>query len=95
MSEEENKLIAEISRAARVKAFVEDELFQQAFNQIEKQYLEEWMDSPARDTEGREKLWWALKILKKVRSDIEKHVETGGLAKTQLERLREGIKNFF
>lgn len=69
----------------RAKEVLENEAFTAAFEAIEKEVIEQWTNSPARDLEGREKLWSYLHLLKKVRTHLTTTLETGKLAQIELQ----------
>lgn len=69
----------------RANEVLENEAFQQAFDDIENEVIEQWKNSPARDEAGREKLWTYLMLLKKLKAQITTTLETGKLAKLDLE----------
>lgn len=87
----------EINRARQAAEVLENEAFQAAFQQIEQEIVEQWKNAPARDTDGRERLWTMLQLLQKVKQTLEASMQAGHLAaqnlkhhKTMLERLRSG-----
>lgn len=69
----------------RAKEILENEAFIAAFESTEKEVIEQWTNSPARDWEGREKLWSYLHLLRKVRTHLQTTLETGTLAKLELQ----------
>lgn len=82
----------------RAKEVLENEAFVAAFEAIEQEVIEQWTNSPARDADGREKLWSYLHLLRKVKAQLTTTLETGKLAKLDLqhqqslsERLRSTI----
>ena len=72
----------------RAKEVLENEAFQAAFDAIEQEYTEAWKTSPARDAEGREKLWTYLMLLRKVKAHLQTTLETGKLAALDMDRKR-------
>ena len=70
---------------SRAKEVLENEAFIDAFEAIEKEVIEQWTNSPARDQDGREKLWSYLHLLKKVRTHLTSTLETGKLAQIELQ----------
>ena len=48
----------------RAREVIENEAFIAAFEAIEKEVTEQWMNSPARDEAGREKCWTYLMLLR-------------------------------
>ena len=69
----------------RAKEVLENEAFIAAFEAIEKEVIEQWTNSPARDQDGREKLWSYLHLLRKVRTHLTSTLETGKLAQVELQ----------
>src|SRR5262245_25256090 len=83
----EDKLQTSIARGARAEALLKNELLQEAFATLERDYIEAWKISPARDTDGRERLWQAVNIVGKVRDHLVKVVNDGKLARRHLNEL--------
>lgn len=82
----------------RAKEILENEVFQAVFTDIENEVIETWKQTPARDVEGRERLWTYLSLLKKVQTRLQTTLETGKLAQLELEhkqtvadRLKAGL----
>jgi len=69
----------------RAKEVLENEAFQQVFVDIEQEVMSQWKNSPARDAEGREKLWSYLMLLQKVKTHLESSLESGRLAMIDVE----------
>jgi hypothetical protein len=83
----EDKLQAAISRGARAEALLNNELLQEAFARLEQDYIEAWKISPARDTDGRERLWQAVNIVAKVRDHMVRVINDGKLSQRHLNDL--------
>ena len=83
----EDKLQKSITRGARAEALLKNELLQEALVTLERDYIEAWKTSSARDTDGRERLWQAVNIVGKVRDHIVKVVNDGKLSQRQLNDL--------
>ena len=83
----EDKLHESISRGARAEALLQNDLLQEAFVRLEQDYVEAWRVSPARDTDGRERLWQAVNVVAKVREHIVKVVNDGKLSQRHLDEL--------
>ena len=86
----EDKLHIAIARGARAEALLGNELLQDAFVRLEQDYIDAWKISPARDTDGRERLWQAVNIVGKVRDHIVKVVNDGKLSQRHLAELAKG-----
>jgi hypothetical protein len=83
----EDKLLGSITRGARAEALLTNELLQESFVKLERDYIEAWKISPARDSDGRERLWQAVNIVGKVRDHLVKVANDGKLAQRQLNEL--------
>lgn len=70
---------------SRAKEVLENEAYIAAFEAIKTDILEQWTNSPARDADGREKLWTCLKLLQKVQTQLQSTLETGKLAQLELQ----------
>ncbi|MBT2300373.1 hypothetical protein J7E70_07835 [Variovorax paradoxus] len=75
----------EIYNADRAKEVLENEAFHQAFHDIKQELTEQWKTSPARDLDGREKLFLMLKMLEKVEICLKASLDSGTLAKEKLK----------
>ena len=86
--DEESRLLAEQERARQAQELAEHPLFKEALATYRERLMHEWAESPARDTEGREKLWLMLKTAEAVERHLVELMETGKLASIQLEQRR-------
>ena len=57
----------EIARGLRARAILDDPLVVAALAAIEQGCVEEWRRTPARDVEGRERLWLMLQLAERFR----------------------------
>ena len=73
----------------QAKLVLGNEAFKQALDDIEAEITESWKNAPARDQEGREKLWQMLKLAGKLRANLQTRLETGMLARIQIEEERK------
>ncbi len=74
----------EIARGERAQQLLNDPLLVEAFETIEKELHDQWQNSPARDAEGREKLFLTLKCLHKMHGHLVNVLESGKMAKATL-----------
>jgi hypothetical protein len=72
----------------RAREILENEVFQQVFADYRTEITEQWMKSPARDVDGRERLWTFLAHLNKLETMIQSTLDTGKLAAKDLEHRR-------
>lgn len=81
----------------RAKEILENEVFQQVFNDIESEIWEAWKKAPLKDVEGREKLHQYLTMLGKVKTQLESILESGKLSELDVNHHRsmaERAKDF-
>ncbi|WP_213941195.1 hypothetical protein [Pseudomonas sp. dw_612] len=69
----------------RARECLENEAFIWAFEGYEQELTEAWRTSPARDAEGREKIYLSLQLLNKLKAKITQSLETGQLADLELQ----------
>lgn len=69
----------EIARGNYAARMLEDPMFQEIFATIRANQYAAWMNSPVRDTEGREKIWQFTKMLDNVKTALEV-IRDNGLA---------------
>jgi hypothetical protein len=78
----------QIYDANRCAEVLDNEAFIAVFNDIEQEVTEQWKNSPARDEEGRQKLWVYLTVLRKVKAQLTQTFENGKMAAIELEHKR-------
>lgn len=83
----DDKLQRDIVRGARATELLKSELLQESLAKLEHDYIDAWKITPARDTDGRERLWQAVNIVGKVRDHLVKVANDGKLAQRQLDDL--------
>ena len=69
----------------QARLVLDNEAFVAAFDATEKEVIEQWTNTPARDAAGRESLWQYLMILRKVKANLTTTMETGKLAQIELQ----------
>lgn len=77
-----------IYHADRAREVLENEAFIGAMADIKSEITDQWTKSPARDAEGREKLWMLLSLANKLESTLKTTFDSGKLAKLDLEHQR-------
>ncbi len=73
-------------------SLAENELLNEAMDAIDKEVMEQWIECPARDKEGKEALWQLIKTSRKFRSILTGYIESGKLASEQLKRFEKESK---
>ena len=91
--DEQGKLQQEVSQSNKARQLLDNPLFKEALNELKKLYAESLFNTGAKETETREKLWLAYNVVGKVEQHIKEILDTGKLAKKQLEDFRTNIKN--
>jgi hypothetical protein len=76
----------EKQRGQRAKAILEDEIFAEAVQKVSAELRQEWLNSPIRDTEGREKIYMMEKMLNVLLVQLRSVLETGKLASKQINK---------
>lgn len=87
-----------ITLGNRAKEVVENEAYMAAFEMIRKEIDEQWKASPARDVDGRERLWLMQALLKKLELAMQSTMDSGKLAmadllheRSKMQRAKEWI----
>ena len=80
------------SRGIRARELLDNELVQEALATLQAEYLKAWEASPARDAEGRERLWVMVKLVEKFRGHLEQVFEAGKLADAELVEIERRKK---
>ena len=67
-------------RARRAQSLLNDPLVKEAFETLEKDLLDSWRNSGTSDTETRESLWLAMRLLDRLHIHLQSILETGQMA---------------
>lgn len=86
---DQQELHAQQDRASKAQALLENELLSEALEAIEREILDQWVECPARDKEGKEALWQLIKTARKFRGVLQGYVQTGKLATDKLKRFEK------
>lgn len=87
MSEQESR--AAEDKGALALSLSENELLNEALDAIDKEVMEQWINCPARDKEGKEALWQLIKTSRKFKSILTGYIETGKLATDRLKHFEK------
>lgn len=71
--------------ATLAREVLDNEAFQQAFEDIKQEYVTAWMNSPVRDPEGREELYRLLKLTDKLKATLDGMLTDGKIAQAERE----------
>ncbi len=83
----DDKIQRQINEAAHADGLLRDEFLWAQFDYLESEYIREWKTWPARDTDGRERLWQAVNVVGKVKDHLVKVLNDGKLAKQHIQGL--------
>lgn len=72
----------EIKRGREARQLLEHPLLNEAFTTLDSEIATSWKSSPARDAEGREKLYLMQALLTRIHLHLNSIMETGMLAAT-------------
>jgi len=75
-------------RAAKAEALLRNELFIEAFEYLDEQFVEAWRTSSIDDEEAREKIFHLMQALGAVKGYFQSVVEDGKMAQVQLDEFR-------
>ena len=76
----------EIQRGQQAKRILEDPIYVEALQKVSQELDQEWINSPIRDTEGRERIYMMKKMLNVLHVQLKSVMETGKLATTQVNQ---------
>jgi len=82
------ELEQKVARGARAKEILSDEVYTETFETVKQGLIDLWANSPARDSEGREKAYLMLGMLNKLQLVLQTTMETGMLAAADLKHQR-------
>lgn len=77
------------TRGQYAQLLLDNDLLKEALDAIEKEVLDQWVECPARDKEGKEALWQLIKTSRKFREILLGYINTGKLATANLKRFEE------
>ena len=68
-------------RLRRAQHLLQDELFNETLQTLEKDIRDTWYNSSTQDVETREQCWLSLRLLERIRIHLTSILETGEIAK--------------
>jgi len=88
----EGKVRESMERGEKAAALLRNELLQEAFSQLETDFIQAWKASSVEDSQNRERLYMLCQNLSALRGYLEGVVTDGKLAKAQLDELQNRVK---
>lgn len=86
---DEIALTRKTERATHAQRLLDDDLFKEAFATLDDKYVKAWRESEARDDDGRQRTWTAVRVLAKVKEHFETIIINGKVAQAELSELAE------
>jgi phosphomevalonate kinase len=68
-------------REEHAQRLLNDELLQEAFDTLREDLMNRWTHSGSTDSEARESIWLAIRLLERIDGHIKSIVETGHMNK--------------
>lgn len=87
-----DKLHEDQARAARAQDLIQNELLNEAFDELEKAYIDHWRGTHVEDHAAREKLFLAVNIIGKIKTHLITVLNDGKLAAHQLRELAQAAE---
>lgn len=82
-------LAREEVRGHNAAMLLDNELLQEALTAIDKEVMEQWINCPARDKDGKEALWQLIKTSRKFKDILTGYIETGKLATESMKHFEK------
>ena len=73
--------IIDDERARHANNLLQNDLFKEAFDVLREDLMSRWSHSGATESEARESIWLAMRLLDRLESHFKSIVETGKMAK--------------
>ena len=81
-----------MERGEQAAGLLRNEILQEAFENLENEFILAWKQSSVEDSQNRERLYMLCQNLSAVKGYIENVVSSGKLAKSQLDELHNRVK---
>lgn len=85
MADDDLALRKATERAAQAQALLASDMLNEAFGGLRQAYIDAWLNTDARDEDGRRMAWHAVKNLDSVRRHLERVVSDGQIALKTIE----------
>ena len=73
--------MTDLQREEHARRLLNDVLLKEAFDTLKEDLMNRWSHSGTTDSEARESIWLAIRLLDKIDGHIRSIVETGHIAK--------------
>ena len=76
-----------IARGNRAQRLLDDGMLAEAFAKLEHEYVAQWRNTEFRDQDARERLWWAARVVARVREHLLIVANNGEIAEREIRAL--------
>ena len=76
------------AKGAQAGELLNSEILKESFAALEAEYLKSWRSTRSQDTDGRERLWTAVRTLDLVKAHLAKLVTNGKIATKDLAEIK-------
>ena len=73
--------MTDLQREEHAQRLLNDELLQEAFDTLREDLMNRWIHSGSTDSEARESIWLAIRLLERIDGHIKAIIETGNMNK--------------
>jgi len=81
----------DIERGRIAQDILDNEIFQDAMEMLEDEYKNIWASTKQDESEEREKLWMAMKLIPEFERQLRIIVERGTIKKNQIVKIKKNI----
>jgi len=81
----------DIERGRIAQDILNNEIFQEAMEMLEDEYKKIWASTKQEESEEREKLWMAMKLIPEFERQLRIIVEKGIIKKNQIVKIKKNI----
>ena len=81
----------DIERGRIAQDILDNEIFQDAMEMLEDEYKKIWASTKQEESEEREKLWMAMKLIPEFERQLRIIVERGIIKKNQIVKIKKNI----
>lgn len=72
-------------RAAHAQQLIDDPLLTEVFESVRTAAVDAWIGTGANDTEGRELAWITVKVIDRIKTELDSMVESGLIAAKRVQ----------
>ena len=81
----------DIERGRIAQDILDNEIFQEAMEMLEDEYKKIWTSTKQEESEERERLWMAMKLIPEFERQLRIIVERGIIKKNQIVKIKKNI----